>query len=57
MTEQKKKRRFSTVQEILETYFPAYAEREREPSAEDYSRIGQELGTQLAKKFQANLRR
>ena len=57
MTQEKKERRFSTVQEILETYFPAYAAREREPSAEDYSRIGQELATKLAKKFQANLRR
>ena len=57
MTAQKKKRNFSTVQEIFQTYFPAYAAREREPSAEDYSRIGQELATKLAKKFQANLRR
>ncbi len=56
MTE-KKKKTFSTVQEILETYFPAYADRERQSSEEDYAQIGRDLASKLAKKFEANLRR
>jgi len=56
MTE-KKKKTFSTVQEILQTYFPAYADRERESSEDYYARIGRELASELAKKFEANLRR
>lgn len=54
---QKKKKSFSTVQEVLETYLPAYAKHEKESHAEDYDKIGRELALELAKKFEASLRR
>jgi hypothetical protein len=54
---QKKKKSFSTVQEVLETYLPTYVKREKESAAEDYDKIGRELALQLAKKFEASLRR
>jgi hypothetical protein len=55
MTE-KKKKTFSSVQEVLETYFPAHAKHQRESSQDDYAQIGRDLASELAKKFQANLR-
>ena len=54
MKENRKK--FSTVREIFETYFPSYEKRRRESSYENYGQIGVDLATELAKTFQVNLR-
>ena len=52
-----KKKTFSTVQEVIETYFPAHVKQQRESSLKDYGQIGRDLAAQLAKKFQDGLRR
>ena len=51
----KKEKRFVNVEKIIETYFPAYSEREKESSVKDEDQIGTDLAVQLAKEFQTNL--
>ena len=53
-----KKQSFSTVREVMKTYFPSYSKQHHDSiSDEDVSRTGLDLATELAEEFQHTLER
>ncbi|NUO83388.1 hypothetical protein HUU05_25225 [candidate division KSB1 bacterium] len=49
---EKRVKAVSTVQELLESYFPNYEKRRQEASIEEYERSGVVTAMQIAKEYQ-----
>lgn len=53
----KKQKTFSSVQEIMETYFPSYAKKHKDSMLKETQATIDDLSMELAEEFKVNLKR